>query len=322
MAIDRQTAELLEEINRHVAAPGETPTISDARAGATALFSQYAGAYTEDCRSEDRVIAGNASDVPVRIYWPLGEAAAPRPIIVFLHGGGWSMGDVASYDGFVRAICAMSQTIIVSVDYRLAPEHKYPSAIEDARTVTEWVLIHAQEIGGDPSRIAMMGDSSGGNLVAVVAHMIHKAGQMHLAAQFLLYPVLDISRPHNAYPSRMAFGDGEYMLSRDSIDTAADWYLPIDVPRDQPDVSPMNENDLHLLPPTVILIGGYDPLLDEAKAYRDKLIAAGVDVDFKCFESAIHAFLSFGVLDVSQQGRRYLAEKIMTFVSGEVRAVG
>ena len=155
-----------------------------------------------------------------------------------------------------------------------------------------------------------MGDSAGGNLAAVVTHQINSRNRHSICAQFLLYPVMDISRPHDHFPSRMAFGNGEYLLSRKGIDKASDWYLTEANDRTDPALSPANQRDLSPLPPTVIVVGGYDPLLDEAQAYHDRLTSGGVTSLFKCYPSTIHAFLSFGMLDVAQQGRRYIADQV------------
>ncbi len=310
MALDEQTTALLAQLNSQAAKPGQDISILEARLGAVALFTAFAGNEIHACITQDRMVEGPSGDVCVRCYWPEGKQDTPYPIIVFFHGGGWSMGDVASYDSFVRSICALSRSILISVDYRLAPEHRFPTGLEDAYAVMEWALSHGAEIKGDVTKVAVMGDSSGGNLAAVIAHRIQARAGPRLAAQFLLYPVLDVSAPHSQYPSRMAFGNGEYLLSRDGIDSATNWYLGEGAEISESEISPMREKNLHILPPTVIMVGGYDPLLDEAKSYQVRLQAAGVPTSFKCFESAIHAFLSFGVLDIALEGRQYLAQKI------------
>ncbi len=311
MTIDQQTAALLDQINQHVAGPGETFSIADARAGARDLFSGFSGEIEQKCRIEDRQIIWAACDVPVRIYYPKEENVPPSlPIVVFFHGGGWSLGDVASYDSLVRSLCVYSRAIYISVDYRLAPEHKYPAGLNDCLAVTEWTLAQAEDIGGDRSRVAVMGDSAGGNLATVICHMINKNTEKQIKAQFLLYPVVDNSRPHEYYSSRMSSGNGEYLLSRDGIDTAVGWYLSPDDDRSDPAISPVRQNELSHMPPTVIVIGGYDPLLDEAKKYHDRLKSSGVATLYRCYDTTIHAFLSFGVLDIAHKGRQYIAEQV------------
>ncbi|VAW02468.1 hypothetical protein MNBD_ALPHA01-2367 [hydrothermal vent metagenome] len=311
MTIDQQTAALLHQINRHVADPGEKTSIADARAGAHALFSGFSGKTDQNCRTEDRRIGWMGCDVPVRIYHP-GEKdrSASLPIVVFFHGGGWSLGDVDSYDSLIHSLCSSSQAIYVSVDYRLAPEHKYPAGLNDCIAVTEWLLAHGGDINGDISRIGIMGDSAGGNLATVVAHKINNHRKKSVKALFLLYPVMDNSRPHEYYPSRMSSGNGEYLLSRDGIDTALDWYLSHGDDRTDPAISPARQEGLTLMPPTIIVVGGYDPLLDEAKEYHRRLVSSAVASTLKCYDTTIHAFLSFGILDVTRKARHYVAAQV------------
>lgn len=309
--IDHQTATLLSKINQHVAGPGEDVPVAAARLGANALFSEFAGETDRKCQTEDRIIHWEDCHVPVRIYHPGERDKTTRlPIVLFFHGGGWSLGDVASYDGLVRALCRLSGTIYISVDYRLAPEHKYPAGLYDCSVVTRWALMCGAIVGGDISRIAVMGDSSGGNLATVVAHQVNSRKEHQLKGQVLLYPVIDNARPHDYYPSRMTSGNGEYLLSRDGIDAATEWYLSPKDDRADPAISPAMQDDLSPLPPTIIVVGGFDPLLDEARQYHHRLTSAGIASVFKCYDEAIHAFLSFGVLDIAQQGRRYVAAQV------------
>lgn len=309
MKIDRQTAALLNKINQHVAPPGEAVSITTARLGAKALFSEFSGDSDPECQTEDRIIDWEGCHVPVRIYYPE-KCGKPLPVMIFFHGGGWSLGDVSSYDGLVHALCKLGSVIYISVDYRLAPEHKYPAGLLDCLAVARWALIHAADIGGDISRIAVMGDSAGGNLATITAHQVNREKKDSIKGQILLYPVLDNTRPHDRYPSRMASGNGEYLLSRDGIDAAIDWYLSPGDDRADPAISPILQDDLTPLPPTVILVGGFDPLLDEARGYHDRLRSAGIPSVFKCCPSAIHAFLSFGVLDIARTGRRYITQQL------------
>lgn len=311
MTIDPQTAALLNKINQHVAAPGEAVSIAVARLGANALFCEFSGEIDPECQTEDRIIDWEGCHVPVRVYYPGGEdIPASPPVVLFFHGGGWSLGDVASYDSLVRSLCVLSRAIYISVDYRLAPEHKYPAGLNDCIAVTEWLLGGGADIGGDTSRVAVMGDSAGGNLATVVAYKINSLQKNLIKVQFLLYPVMDNSRPHEYYPSRMTSGNGEYLLSRDAIDAALDWYLSPKDNRLDPAISPTRQEDLSSVPPTVIVVGGYDPLLDEAKKYHDRLKTSGMASILKSYDTTIHAFLSFGILDIAQKGRQYIAEQV------------
>jgi acetyl esterase len=292
LSLDSQTAGLLRQLGLLPDPPQVGMMeigVHAAREGSRAVFHAYAGDAPAGCHAEDVRLPGTDRTVPARLYRPAAQEWPPSSMVVFLHGGGWSMGDL---------------------EYRLAPEHKYPAQLDDGLAAVRWATSLTQAYAGDAARIAVMGDSAGGNLATVIARRVHMEGRIRLAAQLLLYPMLDVSQPHAAYPSRMRYGDGEYLLTRESIDTAATWYLDGIGRRDDPDVSPLLVEDLSMLPPTVIVIGGHDPLLDEARLYVERLRAAGVATDFKCFATTIHAFLSFGVLDVAREGRAYLAGEI------------
>jgi acetyl esterase len=319
LSLDSQTAELLRQLGLQPDPPQITMMevgVQAARESSRAVFHAYAGEGSPGCHAEDVQVPGTELPIPARLYRPASEAWPPSSMVVFLHGGGWSMGDLDCYDCFMRDLCVRSGTSILSVEYRLAPEHKYPAQLDDGLAAVRWAAARVR----DPARIAVMGDSAGGNLAAVVARRLHIEGRIRLAGQLLLYPMLDVSQPHAAFPSRMRYGDGEYLLTRESIDTAATWYLDGIGRRDDPDVSPLLVEDLSMLPETVIVIGGHDPLLDEARQYAERLRAAGVATDFKCFATTIHAFLSFGVLDVAREGRAYLAGEIKRLLQGQATA--
>jgi acetyl esterase len=316
--LDRQTKELLEQLASMAAAndaPAQVkPDISIVRQAAHAIWLAYAGVADPDCDVRELSIAGPAGAIPARLYRPPG-IDKPTPLVVFLHGGGWSLGDLDSYDGLMRSLAVGSGTRMLSVDYRLAPEHKYPAGLEDAESAVEWAIAHAVELGAKPQCVAVMGDSAGGNLATVVAHRLHSRTSRRLAAQFLLYPVIDVSQPHATYRSRITMGDGEYLLTRDGIDDSVRWYLDGATRSDDPSISPQCLQRLDILPPTLIITAGFDPLRDEAEAYAERLRVAGVPTHVECFESAIHAFLSFGVLDLAQSARRYLANEIRCLMS-------
>lgn len=305
MTLDQQTAAFLDQLNQYDTRKDLALPIAEARAGANILFTGFTGEIEQRCKTADHKIAGVDYEVPVRLYYPAGhDPATPLPIVVFFHGGGWSLGDVESYDSLLRALCVASASLYVSVDYRLAPEHKFPTGLNDCQSVTEWVLDHGDEIGGDTSKVAVMGDSAGGNLAAAIAQ--DTTLRTRLKAQILLYPVLDMSRPHEDYPSRMTMGNGEYLLSRAGIDRATNWYLKNEADCACPDVSPMVQQDLSQLPPSLTVVGVHDPLRDEAIAYHDRLLKAGIDSRIEIYSTTIHAFLSLGILDVAHEGRNYV----------------
>ncbi len=311
--LDQQAAELLRILTTEIP-EADTKThalhIEDARAGLRAVFSQYAGEERRGCTATDIHIAAGANDINARLYRPETHNEDPLPLIVFFHGGGWSLGGLESYDALVRALCAQSGALFLSVDYRLAPEHRFPAGLNDCLAAVKWVAQNADNIGADKTRLAVMGDSAGGNLAAVVARKAPSAVSVRLAAQFLIYPILDISKPHSSYRSRELYGGGAYYLTCAGIDATIDWYLDGAPLRDSPDVSPMLAERFEGLPPTVVITAGHDPLRDEGQIYAERIKAAGVPVVARCFESAFHAFLSFGVLDVSERARAFLADEI------------
>lgn len=311
--LDRQTAALLRKLmpdTQEIGATKQAFDVVDARDVVAAVFAEFSGAEKTDCIVTDVCIPREAGEIPARLYRPNMPGKGPTPLIVFFHGGGWSLGDLDSYDELMRALCTRSGVVFLSIDYSLAPEHKFPAGLNDCITAVEWAALNASSIGADSERLAVMGDSAGGNLAAAVAHRIHVAGRIRLAAQFLLYPILDISQPHSAYASRIKFGDGAYYLSCAGIDATVDWYLNGASSCKNPDLSPILAKNIDKLPPTVIIAAGHDPLRDEAHIYAERIKAAGVSVVIECFESTIHAFLSFGVLDVSQRARAFLASQI------------
>lgn len=312
--LDDQSVDLVAAINAMLARPappGMDPVVA-ARSAASEMFRAFAGPSErgEECRQEDINIVAEHHLIPARIYRPAGAGGSSAlPCVMFFHGGGWAFGALDDYDGLLRALAPLSGAAIISVDYRLAPEHRFPAALEDAISATDYVARNARALGVDRTRLAVMGDSAGGNLAAIVAQTSRTRGPA-LAAQFLLYPMLDVGRPHSAYPSRLEFGGGEYFLLREAIDASLDFYLADRSLKDDPRISPINEMSLAGLAPAFILAPGCDPLRDEAAAYARKLQAAGVDTRYCCMPGLIHGFLSFGVLDKAQRARRDLANEM------------
>jgi acetyl esterase len=217
-----------------------------------------------------------AAGLSARIYLPPGESAA-RPVVVYTHGGGWVIGEVATVDPFCRLLSAAADVIIVSVEYRLAPEHPYPAALDDTLSAFAWVAEHAQEFGGDPSRLVLGGDSAGANLAAVAANRLcseDTAQARALAALLLLYPVTD--HPDANHPSYTENALG-YGLEATTMRWFWDQYAAHVAP-DDPNVAPLRLRELPALPPTLVTTAYYDVLRDEGIAYADKLQAAGVKV--------------------------------------------
>ena len=237
---------------------------------------------------EDREIPGSAgARVPVRLYWPAGRATAPLPVVVYFHGGGWVLGDLDTHDGVARAMANAVGALVVAVDYRLAPEHRYPAAVEDAYSATVWAAEHAATLGGDPARLAVAGDSAGGNLAAVTALLCVERRTPELAFQLLLYPVTDHDFDTPSYRS----SSEQCLLTRQHMRWFWDQYVPDRELRDHPHASPLRADDLAGLPPAHVLTAGMDPLCDEGREYAERLRASGVPTSTQHCEGLFHGFV-------------------------------
>jgi acetyl esterase len=237
----------------------------------------------------------------LRLYRPLKDdrdgSARRQPVLVYFHGGGWTIGDLDTHDTLCRELANGAGCAVVSVDYRLGPEHRFPAAVDDCLAATRWVQAHAAELGLDAQRLAVGGDSAGGNLAAVVAIALRDApdaAALPIAFQLLIYPATDMRR--NA-PSHTSNGQG-YLLTRDTITYFHDHYITDPAHDLDWRASPLLHADLSRLPPALLLTAGFDPLRDEGLAYADALAAAGNRASYVCFERQIHGFILMGkVLD-------------------------
>jgi acetyl esterase len=253
--------------------------------------------------TEDRTVPGASGDLAARVYRPEGEG--PFPTVVFFHGGGWVIGDLDTHDNMARHICRTSGAVVVAVDYRLAPEHPFPAAADDAVAAARWVAGHLGEFGAD-DRLAVAGDSAGGNLAAVVAQVLHADGTP-LAAQFLIYPAVDAE---GEYPSRVENATG-YFLEKDTMDWFYGHYAGAWGDAKDPRLSPLHHGDLTGLPPAVVVTAEYDPLRDEGEAYGEALRTAGVDVHVQRYDGLIHGFFDMGA--VSPAAARAIEESCERF---------
>ena len=230
------------------------------------------------------VVDADADGVPVRVYHP--AHSGPFPVVMMFHGGGWVLGDLDTADSQSREVCSGAGVVVVSVDYRLAPEHRCPAAAEDCYQATVWAARHAAEFNGDASRLAVVGDSAGGNLAAVVAQMARERGGPHIAFQLLVYPVTD-GRMDTASFRENAEG---YLLTAESMRWFWNHYAPSEEERLGPRASPLLAADLSNLPPALVLTAQYDPLRDEGEAYADALAAAGTPAEKVRYDGLIHGF--------------------------------
>lgn len=231
---------------------------------------------------EDRRIPGAENHIPARIYAPKGRG--PLPILVYFHGGAFATGSIEAEDAVCRRLAKGIGCSVVSVEYRLAPEHKFPAGAEDCYAATKWVADHARDLGADPSRVAVGGSSAGGNLAAVVALMSRDRGGPSLVYQLLLYPVTDFAFDTGSYRE---YGKG-YMLTTETMIWSRGLYLRNEADRSHPYASPLRANDFSGLPPGLVITAEYDPLRDEGEAYALRMRKSGVPVCSKRFDGILH----------------------------------
>ncbi len=248
----------------------------------------------------ERGIEGPGGVLRLRIYRPIGER--PFPLLVFFHGSGFVLCSLDTHDGMCRNLCAGAGCVVVSVDYRLAPEHKFPAGPDDCLAATRWAAVHARELGADPARIAIAGDSAGGNMAAVTALRVRDEGGPALRGQLLIYPVTDYYTA--GWPSYTENAEG-YGLTRETMKWFWDHYLSDPSQGADPHAAPLRAPDLSRLPPALVVTAEYDPLRDEAEAYAARLREAGVPAKAMRFDGMNHGFLFWvGVVNAAGEGMR------------------
>ncbi|MBI1213213.1 MAG: alpha/beta hydrolase fold domain-containing protein [Alphaproteobacteria bacterium] len=252
---------------------------------------------------ENKTIPGPGGQLPIRVYTPVASGGTGLPALVFFHGGGFVIGDLETHDALCRTLANESGAKVIAVDYRLAPEHKYPAAADDCYAATKWVESNASSLGIDPNRIAVGGDSAGGNLAAVVCQMAKQKGAPSIVFQLLIYPVTQYRANTESMKS---FAEG-YFLERRTMDWFFDQYTDAaSVDPNDPRLSPLAASDLSGLPRAYVVTAGFDPLRDEGKAYADKLNRAGVAAISVDYPSMIHGF--FNMSAVLPQARQAIAD--------------
>jgi acetyl esterase len=283
---------ILDGMNAATGPPAHELPIEDARAAHVAESVELGGPGEPVAEVRDVRVPADGGEVLVRTFRPDGDG--PLPVVAYLHGGGWVMGSVDSYDTTLRALANAAGAIVAGVEYRLAPEHRFPAALDDSLAAIRWLAAHADELGGDGSRLAVAGDSAGGNLAAVAARRLR--GELPIALQVLIYPVTDAGVD---MPSYRGFSDGHGL-------TAASmhrfWRLYLDgADGGHPDASPLRAGDLAGVAPALVLTAEADVLRDEGEAYAAALREAGVEVELVRWPGAIHGFLRW--LQATSQAR-------------------
>ena len=258
---------------------------------------------------EDRQIpgAGGRPAIPVRVYTPKGEG--PFPVLVYFHGGGWVIATLDTYDPSCRALTNMANCVVVSVDYRQAPEHKFPAAHEDSYAATQWVMQNAAEMKGDPQRVAVGGESAGGNLAGAVCLMAKDRGGMMPVHQLLVYPIANYAFDTPSYQANAQAKP----LNKAMMQWFFDNYLtsPADGRNKYVSLLRAGEQDLNALPPATVITAEIDPLMSEGQMYADKLKGAGVDVSYRNFDGVAHEFFGMGkVVDKAMQAEQFAAERL------------
>jgi acetyl esterase len=304
MAIDEATAGFLSQLAESATKPLHEMTPEEAR-GFSAALADFYGPGPEVAKTYDEQLATpDGGHFTVRILVPEGEI---RALVVYYHGGGWVVGNIDEYDHLARKLANELHAAVANVDYRLAPEHPYPVAANDAWAALKWASEHMTEIAGAGVPLVVMGDSAGGNLSAVVAQKARDAGGPSIASQVLVYPVTDADLDNDTYTDP----DNQLLLTRDSMLWFWNHYAPVPASRLNPDASPNRTADLTGLPPAIVLTAEHDPLRTEGEAYALRLRDAGVPVELHRFPGQMHGFFQLvGLLPGFTAGIDYVTEQL------------
>ncbi|MGE5282684.1 MAG: alpha/beta hydrolase [Chloroflexota bacterium] len=286
----------------------EGRSVERARAERRAEAPVVAGPPRPMGRVEALSIPGPAGAIGARLYVALDSPPPPQPLLVYCHGGGWVIGDLDTHDAVCRFLADRGGCRVLSIEYRLAPEHPFPAPLEDAVAAFEWAAGHAAEIGADPERIAVGGDSAGGNLSAAVCLHERDSGGPRPAMQLLLYPPTDAA---GGQASRELFAEG-FLLTRGDMEWFEAHYLPEGCDHEDPRVSMMRAKDVSDLPPACVVTAGFDPLRDEGETYAERMREAGVTVALRRYPSLIHGFANLTAICPS-------ARSAMLEVAGSLR---
>ena len=312
--LDGRTQWFLRLLARSGQKPLHRLSVADAREEFEAFQIMLSGRPATVGSIVDRTIDGPGGRLRVRLYKPFGVGPQPLPTILYFHGGGWTIGSLEAYDPPLRFFCARTGYAVLAVDYRLAPEHKFPGAVDDAVATFHWLAANAAALGLDPGRIVVAGESAGGTLAAVVGQLTR--GEAHRPClQWLIYPCTDLG---GTTPSHESCGKG-FLLTREDMAWCRGHYLADPAQDADPRASPLRQSDLTGLPPALIFTAGFDPLRDEGKQYAERLSQAGGKVVYREFDSLIHGFI--GMRGALQAAARAM-DDMVTDVRRELAGLG
>lgn len=301
MPLDSESQAFIDYLNSLGNPPSETVSPQEARKNFSKIF-QSPGPELE--LVEDRFIPSINGDIPIRFYKP--SKSKQLPLLVWFHGGGMLVGDLDSADGIARFLCSGSECSVVSVDYRLSPENKFPAALEDCYNVTKWIFDHPKDFDTNPEQIAVGGDSAGGNLAAAVSIMSRDKKQPHIAHQLLVYPMLDCNFSTSSYIDN---SEG-YLLTKSAMKSYWNQYLATEKDKDNPYALPLQLKDYSNLPPALIITTEFDPLRDEGELYAKRLKDSKVNVVCTRYDGVFHGF--FGRTTLIKKGRLAMDEACLS----------
>ena len=312
MALDSATARLLKQLAEGDGKPLQECTPDEARAF-FAKFAELAGPAPAMQLVAERPIEGPDGQARLRILVPIQN---PRGVLVYYHGGGWVLGSIDEYDTVARKLAERTSCAVVLVEYRLAPEHRYPAAVDDSYAALRWVGNHLSDIAGQEVPLIVAGDSAGGNLAAVMAVRARDHSGPPIALQVLIYPVTDadFNRPSYIDP------ENQLLLTRDGMIWFWDHYLPDPSLRTQPDASPLHTENLSGLPPAVIITAEHDVLRDEGEAYSSRLQEANVPVDIQRIAGQMHGFFTLLLLQGSELGYQHIVKAVKASIFSTSKA--
>ena len=281
-------AQIVGEFVKSIRVPGYFPPLPELRQQLRTMVTLMDEPAPALARIENVRIPGPAGEIPARVYSARAAGGALLPTVAYFHGGGWVQGDLETHHGLCARLAKHAGVLAVAVDYRLAPEHKFPAAVDDCLAAYTWLRAHGRELGADPARVAVAGDSAGGNLSAVVSQLAAAGGGPVPSCQALIYPAVDFSFETESHRD---MADG-HVIPRDRVLWYIEQYLRSEADKADLRASPLRAPSLAGQPPAMIVTAGFDPLRDEGRAYADRLRQAGVDVVYREYPGQIHAFVS------------------------------